>query len=81
MNTQAKAIKIQFIMCPIRLPDVLRILISALAVYTKALVMALALASEPMALALASKVHALALMAEALVLVLALRFWPWLRYC
>jgi len=34
-----------------------------------------------MALALASKVHALALMAEALVLVLALRFWPWLRYC
>ena len=67
MNTQAKAIKIQFIMCPIRLPDVLRILISALAVYTKALVMALALASEPMALALASKVRELALRAQSCI--------------
>ena len=82
MNMQAKTIQIQFITYPVRLSDVLRMIISVLAVWLKALslalgAMALSLALGAMALAL--KVQALALRVEPLVL--ALRFWPWLHHC
>jgi len=64
MNMQAKTIQIQFITYPVRLSDVLRMIISVLAVWLKALSLALG------AMALALKVQALALRVEALALTL-----------
>lgn len=60
-----KTARIQFTTCPVRLSDVLHILISSMAVCLKAVASAAPMVS-------ASKVLALALMAEALVL----RCWP-----
>ena len=63
--SKQKIIKIQFISYPVRLSDVLHILIFVVAVCLKALALALALASKVQALALALRDKAL-----------ALRFWP-----